>query len=172
MPTTQPILGQKQIGSLQRSRPNTSTVPENPPFRHCYANLPTNPNLTPPTNPMPPPQCPLIPVRRCVVNPPRGNIEELPEQPPEQPKDPSDPGDDDGRDDGRDEDDDPKPDPNTDPIPNPNPNGEADGEAHVGWLLAALKRLADNATCGNRPATSKAKIRDPNKFDGSDTKML
>jgi hypothetical protein len=38
-------------------------------------------------------------------------------------------------------------------------------------LLAALERLADNAG-GNRPATSKAKLRDPDPFDGKDSKKL
>jgi hypothetical protein len=58
-----------------------------------------------------------------------------------------------------------------DPIPNPDPNAEADGEAQVGRLLAALERLAENAG-GNRPATSKAKLRDPDPFDGKDSKKL
>jgi hypothetical protein len=123
-------------------------APENPPFRHHYANPSLNLNLTPPTNPMPPPQGPQIPVRCCVANSPQGHIEELPKEPPEQP--PSDPGDDDGRDD----DDEPEPCPNAaDPIPNPDLNSEADSEAQVSWLLMTLERLADNtadvgiATC-------------------------
>jgi hypothetical protein len=47
----------------------------------------------------------------------------------------------------------------------------ADGEAQVGRLLAALERLAENAG-GNGPATSKAKLRDPDPFDGKDPKKL
>jgi hypothetical protein len=38
-------------------------------------------------------------------------------------------------------------------------------------LLAVLERLAENAG-GNRPATSKAKLRDPDPFDGKDSKKL
>jgi hypothetical protein len=34
----------------------------------------------------------------------------------------------------------------------------------------ALERLTDNATGGNRPATSKAKLRDPDQIDGVDPK--
>jgi hypothetical protein len=95
------------------------------------------------------------------------------EEPSEQPEAPGDPGDDGGDDGGGDDgggDDDPDADAEhepyaADPIPNPNPNAEAEGEAQVSWLLAALKRLAENAG-GNRPATSKAKLRDPDPFDG------
>jgi hypothetical protein len=116
---------------------------------------------------MPPPRRPLIPVRRCVADPPQGHTEEVPEEPPKQPKDPGDPGDD-----GR-GDDDPEPDPDAaDPMPSPDPNAEADGEAQVGRLLVALEQLAENATGGNRPATSKGKLRDPDQFDGSDPKKL
>jgi hypothetical protein len=39
-------------------------------------------------------------------------------------------------------------------------------------LLEALERLAENAAGGNKPATSKAKLRDPDPFDGSDSKKL
>jgi hypothetical protein len=99
-----------------RRAQSTSTISKNSPFRHH--NLPPNPNIAPPTNPVSPPQCPPIPARRCGAYPPRGNIEELPEEPPEHPGDPSDPGDDDGRGDSGD-DDDPEPDPDgADPIPN------------------------------------------------------
>jgi hypothetical protein len=72
---------------------------------------------------------------------------------------------------GGDDDPDPDAEPNPnadDPIPNPDPNAEADG---VGCLLAALERLAEN-TGGNRPATSKAKLREPDPFDGKDPKKL
>jgi hypothetical protein len=112
-------------------------------------------------------------VRRCVADPPQGHIEEVPEEPPELPEAPEDPGDD-GGDDGRGDDDpDPKPDLNVpDPIPNTDPNAEADGEAQVGRLLAGLERFAENAAGGNRPATSKAKLQDPDPFDGMDSKKL
>jgi hypothetical protein len=36
----------------------------------------------------------------------------------------------------------------------------------------ALKRLAENATGGNRPATLKAKLRDPDQFYDMDLKKL
>jgi hypothetical protein len=40
-------------------------------------------------------------------------------------------------------------------------------------LLAALKQLSENAAGGNRPATLKAKLWDPNPFDdGTDLKKL
>jgi hypothetical protein len=39
-------------------------------------------------------------------------------------------------------------------------------------LLAALERLAENAAGGNRPATSKAKLQDPDPFNGMDPKKL
>jgi hypothetical protein len=67
---------------------STSTISENPQFMHHYPNPPPNMNITPPTNPMSPAQCPLIPVRRCIADPPRGHIEELPEEPPESPRTP------------------------------------------------------------------------------------
>jgi hypothetical protein len=112
-------------------------------------------------------------------SPPRGPIEEVSEEPPEQPEAPGDPGDDGGDDGGGDDgggDDDPDPDSKpkpyaADPIPNPNLNAEADGKAQVGRLLVALERLAENAG-GNRPATSKANLRDPDPFDGKDSKKL
>jgi hypothetical protein len=111
-------------------------------------------------------------VKWRVADPPQGHIEEVPEEPPEEPGEPPDPGDDDGGDDGG-GDDDPTHDPDeADPIPNPDLNAEADGKAQVGRLLVALERLANNAAGGNRPATSKAKLRDPNQFDGSDLKKL
>jgi hypothetical protein len=59
-----------------------------------------------------------------------------------------------------------------DPIPNPDPNAEADGEAQVGRLLVALEWLAENAAGENRPATSKAKLRELDPFDGMDPKKL
>jgi hypothetical protein len=157
-----------------RRAQSTSTISENPPFRHRYANLPPNPNIAPPANPMPPPQCPLIPARRRVANPPRGHIEEVLEEPPEQPEEPGDPGDDDGgHDGGGDDDPNPKPEPDAaDPIPNPDPNAEADSKAQVSQLLMALEWLAENVTGGNRPATSKAKLRDPDPFNGRDLKKL
>jgi hypothetical protein len=126
---------------------------------------------------MPPPRHPLIPGRRHITDPPRGHIEEVPKEPPKQPEAPGDPGDDGsddgcGDDGGGDDDPNPKPNPNAaDPIPNPDPNAEADGSAQVGQLLAALERLAEN-TGGNRPATSKAKLWDPDPFDGKDPKKL
>jgi hypothetical protein len=132
---------------------------------------------------MPPPRRPPIPGRRRIADPPRGRIEEVHEEPPEQPEVPGDPGDDGGGDDDGgdgdpdpdhdpDQDPDPEDDPDAaDPIPNPDPNAEADGEAQVGRLLAALERLAENAG-GNRPAISKAKLRDPDPFDGKDPKKL
>jgi hypothetical protein len=125
---------------------------------------------------MPPPRRPPIPGRRRIADPPRGRIEEVSEEPSEQPEAPGDPGDDDGGGDGGGDDDpdpDADPDPDVDdPIPNPNPNAEADGEAQVGRILTALERLAENAAGGNRPMTSKAKLRDPDPFDGRDPKKL
>jgi hypothetical protein len=125
---------------------------------------------------MPPPRHPLIPARRRIADPPRGRIEEVSEEPskqPEAPGDPSDDGGDDGGGDGRGDNDpnpNPEPDPDAaDPIPNPDPNAEADSEAQVGQLLVALEHLAENAG-RNRPATSKAKLRDPDPFDGKDPK--
>jgi hypothetical protein len=56
--------------------------------------------------------------------------------------------------------------------PNPNPNTVADGKEQVGRLLAALERLANNTASGNQLATSKAKLWDPDQFDGSDPKKL
>jgi hypothetical protein len=58
-----------------------------------------------------------------------------------------------------------------DPIPNPDLDAETDGKAQVSRLLAALEQLTEN-TGGNRPATSKAKLRDPDPFDGKDPKRL
>jgi hypothetical protein len=153
---------------------SASTVSKNPPFRLHYSNMTPNPNIDPPDNSMPPPRRPPIPGRRCLAGPPRGCIAEVSEEPSEQPEAPGDPGDDGGGDGGGDNDPDPdaEPEPDAaDPIPNPNPNAEADGEAQVSRLLAALERLAENAG-GNRPATSKAKLRDPNPFDGKDSKKL
>jgi hypothetical protein len=155
---------------------STSTVSENPPFRLHYSNLTLNLDIDPPDDSMPPPQCPLIPVRRRIADPPRGRIEEVAEEPSKQPEAPGDPGDDGGDDGGGDDDPDPdaeaeaEPDV-ADPIPNPDLSAEADGEAQVGRLLAALETLAEDAG-GNRPTTSKAKLRGPNPFDGKDPKKL
>jgi hypothetical protein len=111
-------------------------------------------------------------VRRCVTDPPRGDIEEVPEEAHEQPEAPGDPGDDGGDDGGGDDDPNPDPDPDAaDPIPNPDPNADADGEAQVSRLLAVLEQLAENAG-GNRPVRSKAKLQDPDPFNGKDPKNL
>jgi hypothetical protein len=103
----------------------TSTVSENPPFRLRYSNTTPNPNIDPPDDSMPPPQCPPIPGRRHIADPPRGRIEEVSEEPSEQPEAPGDPGDDGGDDGGGDDgggNDDPDPDAKpkpdvADPIP-------------------------------------------------------
>jgi hypothetical protein len=48
----------------------------------------------------------------------------------------------------------------------------ADGKEQVAWLLMVLERLANNAASRNWLATSKAKLWDPDQFDGSDLKNL
>jgi hypothetical protein len=132
-----------------------SSIPENPPFRHRYSN------------PSPVPPAP----RRREVGTTKGRISEVFEEPNAEHPEPSDPGDDDG--DGN-----PDPDPESsslsgedDPIPNPNPNAEADGEEQVGCrLIAALERLADNGRAERQG--SRAKLREPDPFDGKDPKKL
>jgi hypothetical protein len=61
-----------------------------------------------------------------------------------------------------------------DPIPNPNPNGEADGEEQVGHrLIAALERLANNGLGGGAERQgSRAKLWEPDPFDGKGPKKL
>jgi hypothetical protein len=70
---------------------STSTISENPPFRLRYSNPPPNLNIDPLDDSMPPPRHPPIPARRRIVNPPRGCIEEVSEEPSEQPEAPGDP---------------------------------------------------------------------------------
>ncbi|KAF8522839.1 hypothetical protein JB92DRAFT_2614134, partial [Gautieria morchelliformis] len=58
-------------------------------------------------------------------------------------------------------------------VVNSNPNAEADGEEQVGRrMLVALEKLADNGLGGGDRADSKAKLREPNQFDGSHPKKL
>jgi hypothetical protein len=61
-----------------------------------------------------------------------------------------------------------------DPIPNPDPNTEADGEEQVGCrLLVALERLADHGLGGGAERqSSRAKLQEPDPFDGKDPKKL
>jgi hypothetical protein len=61
-----------------------------------------------------------------------------------------------------------------DPIPNPDLNAEADGEEQLGRrLIAALERLADNGLGGGAERQgSRAKLREPDPFDGKDPKMF
>jgi hypothetical protein len=141
-----------------------SSIPENPPFRHRYSN------------PSPVPPAP----RRRVVGATKGHISEVFEEPNVEPLEPSDPGDGDDDGDG-DSDPDPNPDPESgtitgadDPIPNPDTNAVADGEKQVGrQLLAPLERLADNGLGGGAERHgSRAKLREPDPFDGKDLKKL
>jgi hypothetical protein len=116
--------------------------------------------------------------RRRVIGAIQGRISEVIEEPNAEPPEPSDPGD--GDDDG---DGDPNPDPDPesgtmtkedDPIPNPDPNAEANGEEQVGRrLLAAVERLANNGLGGGAERHgSRAKLREPDPFDGKDPKKL
>jgi hypothetical protein len=104
----------------------------------------------------------------------QGCISEVIKEPSTEPPEPSDPGD--GDDDG-------EPDPNPksgnnseagDPIPNPDPNAEANGKEQVGHrMLAALERLADHGLGGGAERQdSRAKLQEPDPFDGKDPKKL
>jgi hypothetical protein len=59
-------------------------------------------------------------------------------------------------------------------LPNPNLNAEANGEEQVGCrLLVALERLTDNGLGGGAERQgSRAKLREPNPFNGKDPKKL
>jgi hypothetical protein len=135
-----------------------SSILENPPFRHRYSN----PSPVPPA------------LRRRVIGTTKGRISKVFEEPNAKLPEPSDPGDDDG-------DPNPNPDPESstmtgedNPIPNPDLNAEADGEEQVGCrLIAALERLADNGLGGGSERhRSRAKLREPDPFDGKDPKKL
>ncbi|KAF8532274.1 hypothetical protein JB92DRAFT_3104069 [Gautieria morchelliformis] len=62
--------------------------------------------------------------------------------------------------------------PRAHPRPNANLNAAANGEEQVGRMLVALERLADNGLGGGDRNDSKAKLWEPNQFDGSDLKKL
>jgi hypothetical protein len=132
-----------------------SSILENPPFRHQYSN------------PLPvqhAPQCRAIGASQ-------GCISEVPEEPNAKPPEPSDPGD------GDDGEPDPESGTNSEadnPIPNPNLNAEANGEEQVGHqMLAALERLTNHGLGGGVECQdSRAKLWEPNQFNGSDPKKL
>jgi hypothetical protein len=113
----------------------------------------------------PPPVQPAA--RRQAVGAIQGCISEVLEEPNPEPPEPSDPGD--GDDDGKT---DPESGTNSkadDPIPNPNLNAEGNGKEQVGHrMLAALERLADHsAGDGTERQDSRAKLQEPNQFNGS-----
>jgi hypothetical protein len=137
-----------------------SSIPENPPFRHRYSNPPPVPSA---------PKCQVVgTIQGCiskVIDEPSGDLPE-----------PSDPG-------GGDDNGDPNPDPDPEsgtlseaenPIPSPDPNAEANSEEQVGrQMLAALERLAEHGLGGGAERHgSRAKLQEPDPFDGKDPKKL
>jgi hypothetical protein len=102
----------------------------------------------------------------------QGCISKVLEEPNAEPLEPSDPGD-------RDDNSEPNPESGTyskadNPIPNPNLNAEANGKEQVGrQMLVASERLADHSLGGGAECQdSRAKLQEPNPFDGKDLKKL
>jgi len=133
----------RATATVQARHAHNSPLVNNPPFRHRYSN----PSQS--TQPH--------------ATAPCGHIKDVPEEPKK-----------DSNDGNPDQTPDSDPDPDLDPNPDPEPESDHEPEHNKGNLInslsEAIKSLAKSVH--KDLSESKVEIRDPNMFDGSDSKKL